>query len=509
MKLVKSLLLGSAVGLIGAAGAQAADLPTRKSAPVEYVRICDAYGAGFFYIPGTDTCLKVGGLVLGEVRAFNPSYSVSAPYASGSAKGSALAASSYGNQRERDAYGYAALGRIELDTRTATAWGTLRTFARVDSYYGAGDTASTGSNQQGFAGTSIINTTANTNVSRYTTILNKAFIQFGGLTAGYAQSIFDFYANAYDWSGIRGANNTAAMFAYTATFGNGFSASIAAEDQAAHRVNLASEIAGTTAVVAGDRIPDVTANLRYDAAWGAVQVSGAAHQNNWTAFPTGATIPGNVVSAAGAAPGPTVAAFPTGSGNQYGFAAQVGVQFNLDSLSPGDKLWLEAAYEKGAISYLESNLVFSNGTVNADRSVGMVTPNYGIGWQHGQDYDCVLVPAGYCEQQNGFVAVASFKHYWLPTLSSSFYGSFMRVNYGAAAINSVGGGIGATSYQEEILGSNLIWTPVKGLDIGGEFDYYRMTTLTGGPSFVVPAGFPTFTSTAQAYAGRIRVQRAF
>jgi hypothetical protein len=50
MKVVKSLLLGSAAGLLTVAGAQAADLPTRKAAPVEYVRICDAYGAGFFYI---------------------------------------------------------------------------------------------------------------------------------------------------------------------------------------------------------------------------------------------------------------------------------------------------------------------------------------------------------------------------------------------------------------------------------------------------------------------------
>jgi hypothetical protein len=25
------------------------------------VRVCTAYGAGYFYIPGTDTCLKVGG----------------------------------------------------------------------------------------------------------------------------------------------------------------------------------------------------------------------------------------------------------------------------------------------------------------------------------------------------------------------------------------------------------------------------------------------------------------
>ena len=66
MKLVKSLLLGSAAVLTVAAGAQAADLPSRKAAPVEYVKICDAYGAGFFYIPGTDTCLRLGGYVRAE-----------------------------------------------------------------------------------------------------------------------------------------------------------------------------------------------------------------------------------------------------------------------------------------------------------------------------------------------------------------------------------------------------------------------------------------------------------
>ena len=63
MKLIKSLLLGSAAGLAAVAGAQAADLPVAKAAAVEYVRVCSAYGAGFFYIPGTETCLRIGGRV--------------------------------------------------------------------------------------------------------------------------------------------------------------------------------------------------------------------------------------------------------------------------------------------------------------------------------------------------------------------------------------------------------------------------------------------------------------
>jgi opacity protein-like surface antigen len=60
MKMVKSLILGSAAGLIAMSGAQAADLPVKAKA-VEYVRICSLYGAGFYYIPGTDTCIKFGG----------------------------------------------------------------------------------------------------------------------------------------------------------------------------------------------------------------------------------------------------------------------------------------------------------------------------------------------------------------------------------------------------------------------------------------------------------------
>ncbi len=66
MKLMKSLILGSAAGLVAMSGAQAADLPLKAKA-VEYVRICSLYGAGFYYIPGTDTCIKLGGYLRAEV----------------------------------------------------------------------------------------------------------------------------------------------------------------------------------------------------------------------------------------------------------------------------------------------------------------------------------------------------------------------------------------------------------------------------------------------------------
>ena len=108
MKLVKSLLLGSAAGLAAVAGAQAADLPVKKAAPVEYVRVCSTYGAGFFYIPGTETCLRVGGRVRAE-------YGVAERF-----------------NRGQDGYGFRARGRIQLDARTATAYGLLRSFVRFE-----------------------------------------------------------------------------------------------------------------------------------------------------------------------------------------------------------------------------------------------------------------------------------------------------------------------------------------------------------------------------------------
>src|SRR3989441_12993919 len=59
MKSTKHLLLGAAAGLATMASAQAADLPV-KAKPVEYVKVCSLYGAGFWYVPGTDTCIKIG-----------------------------------------------------------------------------------------------------------------------------------------------------------------------------------------------------------------------------------------------------------------------------------------------------------------------------------------------------------------------------------------------------------------------------------------------------------------
>ena len=71
MTLMKSLMLGSAAGIVAVASAQAADLPTRKAAPVEYVRVCNVGGITGWTLPGSDTCVKLSGYVTAHIIAGN------------------------------------------------------------------------------------------------------------------------------------------------------------------------------------------------------------------------------------------------------------------------------------------------------------------------------------------------------------------------------------------------------------------------------------------------------
>src|SRR5215467_4889175 len=109
MKMVKSLVLGSAAGLIAMSGAQAADLPVKAKA-VEYVRVCSLYGAGFFYIPGSDTCIKLGGYLRVDTT-FNGSGTQNDPAWNGDP--------GQGN-RYRDYFITRSRLAFTVDTRTAT-----------------------------------------------------------------------------------------------------------------------------------------------------------------------------------------------------------------------------------------------------------------------------------------------------------------------------------------------------------------------------------------------------
>lgn len=66
---IKTIVASSALLLTTFSGAHAADaIVAAEPEPMEYVRVCDAYGDGYFYIPGTETCLSIGGYIRSEGR---------------------------------------------------------------------------------------------------------------------------------------------------------------------------------------------------------------------------------------------------------------------------------------------------------------------------------------------------------------------------------------------------------------------------------------------------------
>src|SRR5258707_5039843 len=127
MKMVKSLLLGTTAGLVAVAGAQAADMPV-KAAPVQYVKICSLYGDGFYYVPGTDTCIKLGGFLRAETD-FN-------------AGGSFTTFTNGANAqffRGGDQSISRARGVVTFDVREQTEYGVLRSYVAGGWQYSSND----------------------------------------------------------------------------------------------------------------------------------------------------------------------------------------------------------------------------------------------------------------------------------------------------------------------------------------------------------------------------------
>src|SRR5215468_1157410 len=308
MKMVKSLVLGSAAGLLAmSAGAQAADLPVKAKA-VEYVRICSLYGAGFFYIPGTDTCIKIGGYLRADVT-FN-----------GGAHGGPAWNGDLGQQnRYRDYFVSRSRMALTIDTRTATEYGVVRTFGQGDFQF---ETLGNGSfNPNTVAAPATSATLLSTAGGGYVAV-EYLFIQFAGFTFGKSASAY-----ATPWQGfpgnitsnLLGGQNTDTgvnNIQYTAQFGNGVSATIGLDDPVVWDrtavYNLGATGAAITAVggigtsgnaYAGVHAPDITGNIRVDQAWGLFQISAAAHEvsGSYNVLNT-VGAPGGAVGLAGAAP---------------------------------------------------------------------------------------------------------------------------------------------------------------------------------------------------------------
>ena len=491
MKMVKSLLLGSAAGLVAVAGAQAADLPV-KAKPVQYVKICSLYGVGFYYIPGTDMCLKIGGWVRAEYT-----YGANGNIAWGWANANA-------NSRATNNSTWRARGYITADARNQTEYGTVRGYIAV--------------------GLNTSNTGADTASNTFSS--NRAFIQWAGFTFGLAQSFYDFYSTpATSYWGSFPASDTGdggwMVAGYTAQFGNGFSATIAAEMR---RNTQIDGLAGTEApgAIAGNyggfQAPDVVANLRVDQAWGSAQLMAAYHEVNSTYYlgTPGAAFGGvNGWGAYGGFQAPDVVmnlrvdqawgsaqimgaahqvkplyyGFTEPSGhpdNSWGFAVGAGIKLNAPMIGQGDYLQAQVNYTEGASRYVFQTPNSNWGKVDGN-TIGLGTLSDSV-WQGN-------LAAGNASSQELTTAWgvnAAYEHFWNPRWRSSLYGGYAAVSYndrGNAMLcsfigDATGTGTAAVAnagcdnnWSTWWIGSRTQWNVTKDFYMGLDVLYSKLQTM--------------------------------
>ena len=448
------LLAASAV-LFAATPGMAADLGVKKPSKIEYLKICSAYGEGFFYIPGSETCVQINGRVRAEYL--------------------------YGSNTTRNdsRFGIVTLGRVGLDARTPTAYGDLKTVVRFQ----LGNSTGQGLAAQAVPYSALGNATVATGADFFgkastSTSLDAAYIQFAGLTAGRTTSFFEFYANDINWYGIGGSDHGPTnLLAYTATFGD-LAATISIEDPVQRRqlVLDRTPVFGASSLVnytfpgvgpgyGGSQMPDIIGALRYEQKWGVAQLSGALHQITYV-LPAGFS-----------------AVRP---GSDYGFAINGGLKINMPFIGEGDSLQLQAAYGKGASNYVTSGYCGQGGLNCAPDSSRNLILNT----------DAVALPNGKTYLTESYSVAGAFLHYWKPTVRQALFASYTGINY-SNAVNLWNG----STVQ---VGTNLIWSPVTNLDIGAEVQYNYVNANRN-----ILAVNPGAPKTQDQVVGRVRVQRDF
>ena len=509
MKTIKGLILGSAASILAMGGAQAADLPVKAKA-VEYVKVCSLYGAGFYYIPGTDTCVKIGGAIRLDVNFNGQNYD--SPFWQGGAGGNNLYTKDYYWTRERI--------NATVDTRTATEYGVVRTYSNMQFDFSQ--------NRESIAGGFVE--------------VDYAFIQFAGFTFGKAVSQFDpQWALAKPWisSGfMAGSNDTTGIpqLAYTASFGNGVSGTISIENASPYRnqglwnTNTfivgpgASSFTGLTYgansntflgnATGGNHIPDIVGNIRLDQAWGTLHFGAAFH----TATPGyyGSTEAGGHADDA------------------YGYAFTGAVEFKNLPTGAGDSLKLEAGYAKGAAKY-----VVAGGTTDTSGG-GRFSKFDGNSLGFGYILDGVFTNGGQIIQSDAWEVSAFYEHYWNPAWRTSLFGNYSHISYGdgsalmmAAFSGLTPGGSGTSSTSAAAsragtlnatgnfdlgiaqIGTRTAWTPVQNLTLSAEFTYSRLDqnlngtyTVLGGTSGK-PANSTYQLKDQSLYNGAVQILRSF
>ena len=253
--------------------------------------------------------------------------------------------------------------------------------------------------------------------------------------------------------------------------------------------------------------------LRVDQGWGSAQLSGAWHH---------VSMQGSVTNVVGAPIGAPASSVNGGFGalTAQGWAVQGGVKINLPMISPGDDLWLQAAYSHGGSTY-------TNGGYPGQGSGG--------GAQYGAStlelYDGIVNADGKLKLTNSWSAMADYLHYWTPTIRQAFFGSYWRESFGSSIKSQAGFAQGAACpacigtvtlatganynpfspfYMDGAqwqVGTNVVWSPVKNLDIGVEVIYVRNSDEHR--HFDPNRGYPFLTSGDSEWLSRLKISRAF
>jgi hypothetical protein len=428
--------------------AGAADLPMKAKAPaVQYVKICSLYGVGFYYIPGTDTCLKIGGHM--RIDAYygpsgGPAESVDFTYLR------TKAAREF-HDKER--------AWISYDARSQTSYGTLRYYAHL------------GANQDDLGG-----------VGAY---MDRAFIQLAGFTWGLTDSIFDLYGATPVHLNIVAATNGAIgatgiwQWRYTAEFASGFSASVAIEEPDRRDRPLSGAAGGAAFARKGAKYPDVVAQLQARGAWGTAQIAAAMHDAS---------------SGAGA--------FPATGTDKTGFAAMVGAIINVPGM-PGDSFGAQFAYAKGATGYI-------NGNTNTFAGSSLYTVTQGARDSFGFVTDGVVLATGGIDLTTSWGFEVGYQHAWTNTLRTSIAGGYTSFEYSTAASAVLcGAGAFCSNANSSVwnVGSRTLWTPVQNFSLGVDILYTHIKSATVVAGGAGPRG--NAVTNADIWTGMVRVTRDF
>jgi Porin subfamily len=443
MTITKRMLLGSVAALTAISSTQAADLPV-KAQPVQYVKICDLYGAGFYYIPGSDICLKIGGYVQADY-GWNVT-GARTPHYSGGAGAQDRTVNPY-STRNRASFNF--------DSRSQTSYGTLRTYVAIH-----------------------IN---NENIGTVDVTLSRGFIQWAGFTFGHTKSLTDVPGtpapdtfrslhqsqNISDTSGA-GTN----QIAYTWELGNGMTFNVGADERRtkalANLSNTVINVGSNPATAFGPyQHPTPWVNFAVNQAWGRFATSAIFNKLNATYYTAGC-----------AQTGTSQCDYPD---DKWGWAVLNGIDIKVPSLGPGDHIGGYFLYGQGAASYSAGNNLNSPGLFGGNNQVAL-----------GVLTDAVYVNGGQLELTTGWGAGGGYEHFWLPNFSTTVYGTYTQVRYNDTVINdrlfcagSQNVRVAATvacdpGFNFWTVGTHTDWYPVPGFRLAVDVLYTRIETAFEG-----------------------------